>query len=73
MDCGWYSRLEDAFVESHIASELPIWDLVSPDGSLVAGSISSDEAFSRRDLIDVGLVKPRHHVLYRSRLPDGIP
>jgi hypothetical protein len=73
MDCSWYSRLEDAFIESHMASPLPIWDLVSPDGHIVLRSVSSDEAFATRDKLDAGLTKPRHHVLYRSRHPDGIP
>lgn len=73
MDCGWYVRLEDAFVESHLASALPIWDLVSPDGHIVVGSTSLDEAFARRNALDAGLPRPRHHVLYRSRLPEGIP
>lgn len=73
MDPGWYSRLEDAFVESHMASPLPIWDLVSPNGQVLSTSISLNEAFARRDVFDAGLAKPRHHVRYRSRLPDGIP
>jgi hypothetical protein len=73
MDSGWYSRLEDAFVESYMASPLLIWDLVSPDGHVLSSSISLDEAFAKRDALDAGLAKPRHHVLYRSRPLEGIP
>lgn len=73
MDSGWFLRLEDAFVDSHMASSLPIWDLVSPDGTIVASSLSLDEAFARRDQVEKVPDKPTHHVLYRSRPPDGIP
>jgi len=73
MDCGWYTRLEDAFVESHMASPLRISDLLAPDGKVIASSLSSDDAFARRDLLDAGLPKPHHHVRYRSAPADGIP
>ena len=73
MDSGWFTRLEDAFVDSHMGSPLPIWDLVAPDGVVVLRSVSLDEAFAKRDQIDAGLDKPVHHVLYRSRLPGGVP
>jgi hypothetical protein len=73
MDSGWFRRLEDAFVDSFMACPLPIWDLVAPDGSSVLASVTSHEAFAARDRIDAGLVRPRHSVVYRSRLPGGIP
>jgi hypothetical protein len=73
MDSGWFRRLEDAFVDSFMACSLPIWDLVDPDGSLVLASVTSDEAFAARDRIDAELAGSRHHVVYRSRLPGGVP
>jgi hypothetical protein len=73
MDGGWYARLEDAFVESHMARALRIWDVVAPSGAVLLSSLSLHEAFAERDRIDAGLVKPVHHVLYRSRSPDGVP
>jgi hypothetical protein len=73
MDSGWFLRLEDAFLESGIASALPIWDVVAPDGTAVLNSLSHDEAFARRDALDASLARPIHHVLYRGRLPGGIP
>jgi hypothetical protein len=73
MDCGWFTRLEDAFVDSHLGGSLQVWDLIDPHGSPVLASVTLDEAFAARDRIDAGLSKPRHHVVYRSRLPGGIP
>lgn len=73
MDSGWFLRLEDAFVESSMASTLPIWDVVAPDGNAILTSMSMHEAYARRDEIDASLSKPIHHVLYRGRLPEGIP
>jgi hypothetical protein len=74
MDCGWFLRLEDAFVNPHMASCLPIWDIVSSDrATVVFSSLSLDEAFARRDAMDAALEKPLHLVLYRSRLSSGTP
>jgi hypothetical protein len=42
MDSGWFSRLEDAFVDSHMAAPLRIWDLVAPDGRVVYRSREPD-------------------------------
>ena len=73
MDAGWHLRLEDAFVESHIGSALRIWDLVSPNGTVVLSSSTLDEVFAERAKIDAGLAKPVHHARYRSGLPGGVP
>lgn len=77
MDSGWFVRLEDAFVESALAGALPIWDVVAyaTDGGsrTVAESLNFDAAFSKRDDLALGDERTRYHVLYRSRLPNGIP
>ena len=73
MESGWFSRLEDAFVDSCMGRKLPIWDVVSPNGTAVLSSRSLDEALAHRDALDASLPKPIHHVVYRSRLPGGIP
>lgn len=66
MDSAWFSRLEDAFVSSHAASLLSIWNVVGPDGSLVSENDTRADAFSLRNRIDSGLHRPVHRVVYRS-------
>ena len=73
MDSGWFLRLEDAFVESSMGGALCIWDVISPDGTALLSSVCIDEAFAYRDAVDAPLTRPIHHVLYRSRLPGGVP
>lgn len=73
MDSGWFLRLEDAFVGSSMGGELCIWDVVSPDGTVLLRSVSIDEAFAYRDAIEASLDRRVHHVRYRSRLPGGVP
>lgn len=72
MDCGWFRVLEDAFVDSFMATSLEIWDLVAPNGRAVLSSVTHHDAFARRDSLDAGLPRPIHHVQYRSRHPEGV-
>lgn len=50
-DSGWFTNLEDAFVESFMANELAIWDLAYVDDNnqqhILASSVTYDEAYSR--------------------------
>lgn len=75
MDAGWFSRLEDAFVGSFLARDLPIWDVVAETGPsrLMASSLPMDEAFSQRGALAAGDPAGRYHVVYRSRPADGVP
>jgi hypothetical protein len=73
MDSGWFLRLEDAFVDSAMSSDLPIWNIVAPDGTIVQSSLRFDEAFELRDRLDVTKPRPVHHVVYRNLPPVGVP
>jgi hypothetical protein len=71
MDCGWFARLEDAFVDSFFSADLPIWDVVAEGGGVetapLAASLTSDEASSRRDELAARDPETRYHVVYRSQ------
>ena len=73
MDSGWFLRLEDAFVDSAMSSDLPIWNIVTPDGTIVQSSLRFDEAFELRDRLDVTKPRPVHHVVYRNLPRAGVP
>jgi len=76
MDSGWFSRLEDAFVESYLASDLPIWNVVKNDGlttEVVASSLTMDDAFMRRDVVQAQRPESVFHVVYRSIAAVGVP
>jgi hypothetical protein len=74
MDSGWFLRLEDAFVESHLASDLQIWDVVTRNDrqevQVVASSLAFRPAFAKRDELQERNPESIFHVVYRS-LPDG--
>ena len=76
MDCGWYLRLEDAFIESRMARGLPIWDVVvrDADGSqrTLASSLTMDAAFQVRDAAATQHGGSRCEVMYRSQRKDGV-
>jgi hypothetical protein len=77
MDSGWFLRLEDAFVDSSMGADLPVWNVVAegragPERTL-ASSLTMDEAFRKRDQVAAADPGGRYHVVYRSRPPDGIP
>jgi hypothetical protein len=76
MDCGWFLRLEDAFVDSSVGSDLPIWNVVErAEGQarrVVLASVPLEEAYAKRDELAQGERDRRWWVEYRSR-PDGIP
>jgi hypothetical protein len=70
MDCGWFARLEDAFVDSFLSADLPIWEVVAGGGGdrpPVAASLAFDEAFARREELAVRDPETRYHVVYRSQ------
>lgn len=77
MDSAWFLRLEDAFVQSSLARDLPIWDVVAetdtPAARVLASSLLFDEAFSRRDELAGQNPQLRCHVRYRSQPAEGIP
>ena len=73
MDSGWFLRLEDAFVDSAMSSDLPIWNVVAPDGIIVQSSLCFDEAFELRDRLDRAERRYLHHVVYRKLTPPGVP
>ena len=73
MDSGWFLHLEDAFVDSPMSSDLPIWNVVTSDGTVVQSSLRFNDAFELRDRLDVAQPRPVHHVVYRSRHPLGVP
>jgi hypothetical protein len=77
MDAGWFLRLEDAFVESYLASDLPIWNVVQQDDGLttevVASSLTMDDAFRRRDAVQATKAEGVFHVVYRSAAAAGVP
>jgi hypothetical protein len=69
MDSGWFTRLEDAFVDSFLSADLPIWDVVAeggPDRTPIAASLTFDEAFASRDELAARDPEARCHVVYRS-------
>jgi len=70
MDSGWFRHLEEAFVESYPAFDLPIWNVVerTPEGpkKLIAESLTGDDAFARQRTLNAKQVKPTHHVVYRG-------
>jgi hypothetical protein len=72
MASGWFLYLEDAIVDSHMASDLRISNVVEPGGTIVHVSLSLEEAFARRDGLDAARLRPIHHVVYRSRHPEGV-
>lgn len=77
MDSGWFLRLEDAFVDSSMGAELPVWNVVAegraePDRTL-ASSLTMEQAFRKRDEAAAADTGGRYHVVYRSRPPEGIP
>ena len=49
MDSGWFSKLEDCFLESWTAAELPIWFIErkfeSGKSEIIAENLTSDEAY----------------------------
>lgn len=71
MDCGWFARLEDAFVDSFLSADLPIWDVVAKGGGAgtapLAASLTFDEAFAHRDALAARDPETRYHVVYRSQ------
>jgi hypothetical protein len=73
MDAGWFLHLEDAFVDSSMAADLEIWNVVDPQGAVVHASLPFDEAFRRRDQLDASRVRPVHRVVYRNAKPGGVP
>lgn len=76
MDGGWFARLEDAFVDSFMSADLPIWDVVAggrADAAPLARSLPANEAFYIRDELAGRNPGVRYHVAYRSRPPGGIP
>lgn len=76
MDCGWFLRLEDAFVGS-MGEDLPIWDLVKreQDGAehVLATSLTLAEASARQAQLNANETVRSHYVQYRSALAGGIP
>ncbi|HEX6370966.1 MAG TPA: hypothetical protein VF006_18750 [Longimicrobium sp.] len=77
MDSGWFPRLEDAFVDSFLAAELPIRDVVAEGAAgtvrRVASSLPMDEAFAMRDALASRDPQGRYHVVYRSRPAGSFP
>lgn len=77
MDSGWFLRLEDAFVDSSMGADLPIWNVVAerpdgPTGTLVS-SLTMEAAFRKRDEAAAADPGGRYHVIYRSRPSEGVP
>jgi hypothetical protein len=76
MDSGWFRRLEDAFVESYLASVLPIWNVVAGDdlrrAQVRAESLTSNSAFATRDDLVAREPGTRFHVVYRSGAKEGV-
>jgi hypothetical protein len=56
-----------------MSADLPIWNVVAPDGTIVQSSLPFDEAFELRDRLDVTEPRPVHHVVYRNLPPAGVP
>lgn len=77
MDSGWFRRLEDAFVNSFLASGLPIWDVVEEAEPRtfrrLAASLTDNEAFAMRDDLAARHPGVRYHVVYRSLPAAGVP
>lgn len=77
MDCGWFKRLSDAYIDSFAAADLPIWNVVEksqgqPDATHYR-DLSSDEAFRRRDELAVSGSSVTFHVAYRGFPEDRAP
>ncbi len=73
MDSGWFLRLADAFLESSMAAELPVWNVVAEGRSeTMARSLRMDDAFHRQDEFVKNDPVHRYHVVYRGRLPEGV-
>jgi hypothetical protein len=76
MDSGWFLRFEDAFIESALGNDLPIWNVVErvedQARRVVLASVPRAEAYAKRDELVQGEDDHRWWVEYRSR-PDGIP
>jgi hypothetical protein len=77
MDSGWFLRLEDAFVDSSMGADLPVWNVVAGGRAgthrILASSLIMKEAFRKRDEAAAADAGGRYHVVYRSSLPDGVP
>jgi len=74
MDSGWYPHLEDAFIDSHMVGDLPIWNVIGRLGDgksiTVATSLGVRNAFSTRDRVAAEDRNARYHVVYRSERKD---
>jgi hypothetical protein len=70
MDSGWFDNLEDCYLESFDAGELPIWFLEivnrNKQHEIIAQNMTSDEAFKILDSIRPFDSKVRYHIMPRK-------
>jgi len=70
MDSGWFDNLEDCFLESHFAENLPIWciekEIESGIREIIEKDLTSDNAFMIRDDLAKMDKKTRYHVVPRK-------
>ena len=70
MDSGWFDNLEECFLESHFAGDLPIWciekEIESGIRKIVEKDLTSDNAFKIRDDLAKMDKTVRYHVVSRK-------
>jgi len=77
MDSGWFLRLEDAFVDSFMGADLPIWNVIerSNEGTsrVATSSVVLDDAFRIRDALNASEGDLSYAIAYRGRDDEGVP
>ena len=71
MDSGWFNNLEECFLDSFVAANLPIWcvekEIESGTRKVIEQNLTSDNAFKIRDNLSKEDAIGRYHVVSRKK------